>query len=322
MPKLQHDLYDITIMGTGPAGLTAAIYSCRAELKTIMFEGDLPGGQLTTTTDVENFPGFTQGVNGYQLIDQMREQAKRFGAEIHIAMITRVNTDVYPFEVHLDDGTSFKTRAFIAASGAKPRKLGLPSEDAYWSRGVSSCAVCDGAFYRGVPLAVIGGGDSAMEEADFLTKFASKVTIIHRRDELRASKIMQQRAMDNPKIEFLWSHGVEEVLGDEERGVTGVRVVDLKTHEARVLEVSGMFLAIGHIPNTEIFKGQLTMDEDGYIVTQPGSSRTNIPGVFAVGDVQDKIYRQAITAAGSGCMGALDAEHFLAAHHSGAAAAE
>lgn len=311
MLNLQEELYDITIIGTGPAGLTSAIYSCRADLKTVVFEGDLPGGQLTTTTDVENFPGFREGINGFELMDEMRQQAIRFGAEIHFAMVERIDTSTQPYTVHLDTGDSLKTKALIVASGAKPRKLEVPGEAEFWSKGVSSCAVCDGAFYRDVPLVVVGGGDSAMEEADFLTKFATKVTIVHRRDTLRASKIMQQRAMNNPKIEFLWSHETVEIVGNDE-GVTGVKVRNIKTGEVHKIEANGFFLAIGHIPNTYIFKDQITMDDEGYIVTAPDSTQTNIPGVFAVGDVQDKVYRQAITAAGTGCMGALEAEHFLA----------
>lgn len=314
---LKHETYDVTIMGTGPAGLTAAIYTGRADLKTVMFEGMLPGGQLTQTTEVENFPGYPKGIMGMDLINDVRGQAERFGAEIHFGLISRVDTSAHPFTVHLEDGTQFKTHTFIVASGAKPRKLGLESEDALWGYGVTSCATCDGAFYRNQEIAVIGGGDSAMEEATFLTKFASKVTVIHRRDELRASKIMQQRAFDNPKIEFLWSHEITEVLGDKKSGVKGLRVKSTKTGEENVLNVTGLFLAIGHIPNTEIFAGQLDMDEDGYIQTKPGTSITNIPGLFAVGDVQDKTYRQAITAAGSGCMGALDAERWLAEHGHG-----
>ena len=312
MPALNHDLYDITIMGTGPAGLTAAIYACRADMKTVMFEGDLPGGQLTQTSDVENFPGFREGINGFLLIDQMRDQAKRFGAEIHIAMITKVDTSERPYTVHLDDGTSFKTKAFIVASGASPRKLGLEGESKFWGHGVSSCATCDGAFYRDRVVAVVGGGDSAMEEATFLTKFASKVYLIHRRHELRASKIMQQRAQNNPKIEWVLNHEVDQIQGDDEHGVTGVVVKDNATGQTTTLPIDGFFLAIGHIPNTSVFKGQLEMDDEGYLITKPGSSKTATPGVFAVGDVQDKTYRQAITAAGSGCMGALDAEHYLA----------
>lgn len=312
MADLAHELYDVTVMGTGPAGLTAAIYTCRADLKTVMFEGDLPGGQLTQTSEVENFPGFEHGIEGFLLIDDMRKQAVRFGAEIHYAMITKVDTSEHPYTVHLDDGTSYKTKTLIVASGASPRKLDIPGESRFWGRGVSSCATCDGAFYREQEVVVVGGGDSAMEEATFLTKFASKVTIIHRRDELRASKIMQNRALNNDKIEFLWSHQVVDVLGNQEDGVTAAHVKDLKTGEEREVPISGFFLAIGHIPNASIFIDQLEMDEEGYLVTEPGSTKTNVPGIFAVGDVQDKIYRQAITAAGTGCMGALDAEHFLA----------
>lgn len=315
------DIYDVTVIGTGPAGLTAAIYTCRADLKTVVFEGNLPGGQLTTTTDVENFPGFREGINGFVLMDEMRNQALRFGAEIHVAMVEKIEAEEdASFTIHLDNGQTFKTRTVILGSGARPRKLGIPGEEEFWANGVSSCAVCDGAFFRDVPLAVVGGGDSAMEEATFLTKFATKVTIIHRRDELRASKIMQQRAINDPKIEFLYSHQVDEVVGDSENGVTHIKIRDRKTDEARELQVAGFFLAIGHIPNTDVFEGLLDMDDEGYITTAPDSTKTNVPGIFAVGDVQDKVYRQAITAAGTGCMGALEAEHYLAALAVGGAA--
>lgn len=312
MADLQHDLYDVTVMGTGPAGLTAAIYTCRADLNTVMFEGNLPGGQLTQTTEVENYPGFRSGIDGFLLIDEMREQAKRFGAEIHYAMIEKVDTSAHPYTIHLDDGSSFKTKTLIVASGARPRKLGFPGEEKFWGRGISSCATCDAAFYREQVVAVVGGGDSAMEEATFLTKFAKKVYVVHRRDELRASKIMQQRAMTNDKIEFLWSTEVVDVYGNEEDGVKGMKLRDRKTDEISDVDINGFFLAIGHIPNTSIFGEELNMDAEGYIQTRPDSTHTNIEAIFAVGDVQDNVYRQAITAAGSGCKGALDAEHFLA----------
>lgn len=310
---LAHELYDVTVMGSGPAGLTAAIYTCRADLSTVVFEGPLPGGQLTTTTDVENYPGYTDGVMGPELIMGMRGQAERFGAEFHFAEIVSVETDAHPYTVNLADGTSYKTRTLIIASGASPRKLGLESEDALWGFGVSSCATCDGAFFKNKELIVIGGGDSAMEEATFLTRFASKVTIVHRRDTLRASKIMQDRAMNNAKIDFAWNSQVVEILGDKlSGGVTGVILEDTQTGERREVAIDGVFLGIGHIPNSSVFAGQVDMDEEGYILTAPDSTRTNIPGIFAVGDVQDNVFRQAITAAGSGCMGALEAEHYLA----------
>lgn len=323
MPNLAHEIYDVAVMGTGPAGLTAAIYTCRAELKTIMFEGDLPGGQLTQTSEVENFPGFEKGIEGFLLIDDMRKQALRFGAEIHFSMIEHVDFSQAPYAVTLSDGTIFHTKTLIISSGAAPRKMSIPGESEFWGKGVSSCATCDAAFYKDQHVIVVGGGDSAMEEATFLTRFASKVTLVHRRDELRASKIMQTRALDNPKIEWKWSHSVAEVKGTDAVGVQSVTLVDLKDDKEYDYPVDGFFLAIGHIPNTKIFKdSELKLDDEGYIVTAPDSTKTNIPGVYAVGDVQDKIYRQAITAAGTGCMGALEAEHYLAALEDVAAAAE
>ena len=326
MPQLSKELYDVAIIGTGPAGLTAAIYASRADLSVVMFEGTLPGGQLTQTTEVENFPGFREGIDGFMLIDEMRHQAIRFGAEIHFAVVTDVDFDGGPHTITLDDGTSFKTRALVIASGARPRKLGLEGESLFWGAGVSSCATCDGAFYRDREVAVVGGGDSAMEEATFLAKFASKVTIIHRRDELRASAIMQKRAMDHPKVEFLWSHEVVDIYGESEgkvKDVKGLKVKSTKSGEVSDFPVDGLFLGIGHIPNTDLFDGKIDTDEEGYIITAPDSTKTNVPGVFAVGDVQDKVFRQAITAAGTGCMGALEAEHYLAElEDAGAAAAE
>ena len=314
MPELNHDVYDVTIMGTGPAGLTAAIYTCRANLTTVMFEGDLPGGQLTQTSDVENFPGFENGIIGYELMDEMRKQAMRFGAESHYSMIEKVDFSSAPYAVTLSDGTVFHTRTLIISSGAAPRRLHIPGEEKLWGKGVSSCAVCDAAFYPDKRVIVVGGGDSAMEEAMVLSRYASKVTVVHRRDTLRASKIMQDRAMNNPKVEFKWSHTVSEIHGSEELGVQGITLVDLETDKSYEYEADGFFLAIGHIPNTSVFvDSELELDEEGYISTAPDSTATNIPGVFAVGDVQDKIFRQAITAAGTGCMGALEAEHYLMA---------
>lgn len=322
MPDLKLETYDVTIMGTGPAGLTAAVYTCRANLSTVMFEGNLPGGQLTQTSEVENFPGFENGIPGMLLIDEIRKQAARFGAEIHYSLIEQVDFSAHPYVVTLSDGTQYKTNTLLIASGARPRKLGLEGEERLWGVGVSSCATCDGFFYKDKEVVVVGGGDSAMEEATFLTKYASKVTVVHRRDELRASKIMQDRALKHPKIEWKWSHGIKAVHGDKKAGVTGLTLHDIKSGEDYEFKTDGLFLAIGHIPNTSIFDSTLEMDEEGYIVTEPDSTRTNIPGVFAVGDVQDKVFRQAITAAGTGCMGAIEAEHFLAALEDVQAAAE
>lgn len=311
MVDLKKEHYEVTIMGSGPAGLTAAIYTARASLEPVLFEGPQPGGQLTITTDVENYPGFPDGIMGPDFIDQTRKQAQRFGTEIHQALITGVDTSSHPFTVDLDDGTSFETDTLIVASGASARLLGLESESALMGYGVSTCATCDGFFFRDKEIAVVGGGDSAMEEATFLTKFASKVTIIHRREELRASAIMEERARKNEKVEFLWNSEVVEVLGTKEGGVTGLKIFNNQTEEESELAVQGLFVAIGHIPNTQVFEGILDMDPDGYILTKPDTSETNLPGIFAVGDVQDHVYRQAITAAGSGCKGAIDAERFL-----------
>jgi thioredoxin reductase (NADPH) len=311
MTDLNQDHYEVTIMGSGPAGLTAGIYTARADLKPVIFEGPEPGGQLTTTTDVENYPGFAEGIMGPDLMNECREQAERFGAETHMQLIEEADLSERPFDLTLDDGTEFKTDSLIVASGARARLLGLENESRLMGHGVSTCATCDGYFFRDQELAVVGGGDSAMEEATFLTKFASKVTVIHRRDELRASEIMAQRAFDNPDVEFLWSHEVVDIIGEPEEGVEKLKVINNKTEEVRDFPVDGLFIAIGHIPNTEVFEGQLEMDDDGYIITEPDSSHTSVPGVFATGDVQDKTYRQAVTAAGSGCKGAIDAERFL-----------
>ena len=310
MSELKKKSYGVVIMGSGPAGLTAALYAARANLEPVVFEGPEAGGQLTTTTDVENFPGFPKGVMGPELMDLMREQSERFGAECVRRSITSVDLSKRPFRVSTD-GQDILASTFIVSSGATARMLGLPSERELVGYGVSTCATCDGFFFREKELVVVGGGDSAMEESVFLTKFASRVTVIHRRDRLRASVIMQQRAKKNEKIDFIWNGVVEEVLGSRESGVTGVVVRDLKTGESFVKECQGMFVAIGHDPNTEIFKGQLEMDENGYIVTGNGTSETSVPGVFAAGDVQDTRYKQAITAAGSGCMAAIDAEKFI-----------
>ncbi len=315
MVDLKKEVYDVTIMGSGPAGLTAALYTARADLEPVLFEGPQPGGQLTITTDVENYPGFPEGVMGPELMDRMRAQATRFGMENHISLIEDVDTSQRPFNITLDDGTEFKSHTLIVASGARARLLGIDGEDELMGHGVSTCATCDGYFFRDDELVIVGGGDSAMEEATFLTKFASKVTVIHRRDELRASAIMAQRAFDDPKVEFLWDSEVVEILGSKEGGVTGVRVINNNTGEIKPMDCQGVFIAIGHIPNTSIFQGKLEMNDEGYITTKADSSHTSVDGIFAVGDVQDFEYRQAITAAGSGCKGAIDAERYLERLH-------
>ena len=306
-------VHDVIILGSGPAGLTAAVYSARANLSPLLIDGSQPGGQLTITTDVENFPGFPKGIMGPQLIQDMRAQAERFGTQFRQGQVTRVDLQVQPFRLTVDDESTLETRTLIIATGASANLLGLPSESRLMGHGVSTCATCDGFFFRGKEIAVVGCGDSAVEEATFLTKFATKVTLIHRRDKLRASKIMQDRAMNNEKIAFQWNSIPEEVLGDNV--VTGIRVRNVQTQQTEEIPLSGVFVAIGHTPNTGLFKGQIDMDEQGYLRTQPYRSTTNVPGVFAAGDVQDSHYRQAITAAGSGCMAAIDAERFLEASH-------
>lgn len=300
---------DIIIIGSGPAGYTAAIYAARASLEPLMFAGDEVGGQLMTTTEVENFPGFPEGIQGPDLMAGMRKQAERFGAEIVSEKVTAVDFSARPFKV-TSDGEVYEAKTVIISTGASVKWLGLESETEFKGRGVSACATCDGFFFKDKRVLVVGGGDAAMEEANFLTKFASKVTVLIRKDVMRASRIMQDRAKANEKISFEWNTEVSEVLGPEAGAMTGVRVRDTKTGEEREMDAQGLFIAIGHTPNTAIFKDQLSLDKVGYIVTSDGPS-TEIDGVYAAGDVQDYRYRQAITAAGSGCQAALDAQRFL-----------
>ncbi|MHA1598001.1 MAG: thioredoxin-disulfide reductase [Alphaproteobacteria bacterium] len=310
MPETHHS--KVLIVGSGPAGYTAAIYAARASLDPILVKGLQPGGQLTITTDVENYPGFAEGVQGPDLMLAMQAQAEHVGTKLFDDIITEVDLSKRPFTMTGDSGDTYSGDTLIICTGASARWLGLESEQAFMGFGVSACATCDGFFFREKEVAVIGGGNSAVEEAIYLTNHASKVTIVHRRDELRSEKILQQRAFNNPKIEFLWDSVPEEILGDQNPpGVTGVRVRNVKTDETTVLKVDGVFVAIGHTPNTSLFEGKLDMD-GGYIVTAPDSTATSIPGVYAAGDVQDRIYRQAVTAAGTGCMSALEAERFLA----------
>ena len=301
--------HNVIVIGSGPAGLTAALYAARANLKPLMIEGLEAGGQLMLTTDVENYPGFAEGIMGPDLMAAMREQAQRFGTVMHKGNVRAVELRRPPFEVKTADNT-FLGKTVIIATGASARLLGLPAERALVGHGVSTCATCDGFFFRGKPIAVVGGGDSAMEEATFLTRFASHVTVIHRRNTLRASKIMQDKAFANPKISFEWDSEVVDVKDASEGVLSSVHLRNHTTGAEKHLAVDGLFVAIGHIPNTSLFKGQLEMDENGYLITNQGT-RTNVPGVFASGDVQDHIYRQAVTAAGSGCMAAIDAERYL-----------
>ncbi len=299
----------VTIIGAGPAGLTAAIYAARANLQPLCIEGEQPGGQLTITSEVENYPGFAEAILGPELMTAFRKQAERFGTRFETGRIERVDFSRSPFLLITSEGKEILSKTVIIATGAAAQWLGLPSEKRLLGKGVSACATCDGFFFRNQEVAVIGGGDTAMEEATFLTRFAKKVTVIHRRDQLRASKIMQEKALKNPKIQFIWNAEVEEILG--ENAVQGIRLRDVKTNQTSELAVHGVFVAIGHRPNTAPFIGKLAADAAGYLVVEPGTTRTPIPGVFASGDVSDSIYRQAVTAAGTGCMAAIDAERFL-----------
>lgn len=302
----------VIIIGSGPAGYTAALYAARAELKPLLISGSQIGGQLTITTDVENYPGFPEGIMGPDMMERFRSQAERFGTQYLYKMVTGVDFSSRPYKLDVE-GETYTADSVIIASGASAKLLGLDSETELMGHGVSACATCDGFFFKDKHVVVVGGGDTAMEEAGFLTKFASRVTVVHRRDELRASKIMQQRVLSNDKVDFQWNKNVVEMLGTKTDGVTGVRLKDTVTGEESVFDCEGVFLAIGHKPNTDIFVDALDNDDHGYLITEKGTTKTNIPGVFACGDVQDSIYRQAVTAAGSGCMAAIDAEHYLTA---------
>ncbi len=304
----------VAVIGSGPAGLTSAIYTARAEFKPVVFEGLEPGGQLTITTEVENYPGFEKGIQGPELMDIMRKQAEKFGATTMFKEVKEADLKSNPKVLKTDDGETYLADAVIIATGATARFLGIPSEEEYKGHGVSACATCDGFFYKGLKVIVVGGGDSAMEEANYLTKFASEVTVVHRRDEFRASKIMIERAKQNPKIKFKLNSTIKEILGKDQMGmkmVTGAILENTKDGSTEEVAVDGIFIAIGHDPNTKVFKGQIELDESGYIVTEKGSTKTNIEGVFAAGDVADRVYQQAITAAGTGCMAALDAQTWL-----------
>jgi thioredoxin reductase (NADPH) len=314
----------VIILGSGPAGYTAAIYAARAMLKPVVIQGSQPGGQMTITTDVENYPGFAEVVQGPWLMEQMQAQAEHVGTEMVMDHISSVDLSRRPFRLEGDSGDTYTCDALIIATGAQARWLGIPSEEAFKGHGVSACATCDGFFYKGKEVAVIGGGNTAVEEALFLTNFASKVTVVHRRDAFRAEKIMQERLFKNPKIEVIWDSVLEEVVGTTQtpKSVTGVKLKNLKTGAVTERKVDGVFVAIGHAPATELFKGKLEMSPSGYLLTAPDSTRTSIPGVFAAGDVKDEVFRQAVTAAGMGCMAALEAERYLAKVETIAAAAE
>ena len=302
------------IIGSGPAGYTAAIYAARADLHPIIYQGMEPGGQLTTTTEVDNFPGYPDGIDGPQLMEDLKKQAERFGTDVRWGLVTEVDTSERPFKVRVDDGTELLAETLIIATGATAKYLGLESEERFKGGGVSACATCDGFFYKGKDVAVVGGGDTAAEEATYLANMCNKVYLIHRRDELRASKAMQKRVLNTPNIEMLWNHEVKEIVGVEQgftKALNGVELFNNKTGDNRKIDVEGFFVAIGHTPNTQLFKEKLDMDETGYLITKPDSTATSVAGIFAAGDVQDKHYRQAITAAGTGCMAAIESERFL-----------
>jgi thioredoxin reductase (NADPH) len=307
------EVRDVIILGAGPAGYTAALYAARASLKPLLFTGWQPGGQLTITTEVENYPGFEHGIMGPELMEVMRKQAERFGTGFVHAAVEKVDFQSRPFTVWADDGNAYRAKSVIIATGASAKLLGLPSEQQLMGFGVSACATCDGPFFKGRRVMVVGGGDTAMEEANYLTRLAAEVVVVHRREELRASKIMAERALANPKIRFIWDSEVVEAVGVEEKKLRAVKLKNLKTGAVTEHVVDGLFIAIGHQPNTGFLAGQLPMDEKGYLRAEPGTSRTSIPGVFAAGDVADSVYRQAVTAAGSGCMAAIDAERWLEA---------
>ncbi len=305
----------VVILGSGPAGLTAALYTARANLEPIVIEGTSPGGQLTITTEVENYPGFEKGIQGPEMMEVFRRQAERFGTRFVSGEVTEARLGKRPLEIVVD-GKVVKSQALIISTGASAKLLNIESEKRLMGYGVSACATCDGAFFKNKEVVVVGGGDTAMEEATFLTRFCTKVSIVHRRDTLRASKIMQDRATKNPKIAFIWDSVVDEIHGDPKNGVSGVRLKNVKTGDTREFKTDGVFMAIGHQPNTAVFQGQLEMDDLGYLKVHPGSTYTNVPGVFAAGDVADRVYRQAVTAAGTGCMAAIDAERWLEAQPS------
>jgi thioredoxin reductase (NADPH) len=311
MSDIQH--HKVIIMGSGPAGLTAAIYTARADLEPLVIDGMQPGGQLTITTEVENFPGFPEGIDGTDLMNNTRAQAERFGARFLFGEVSSVDLDARPMKITVDGATELTCDALIIGTGATARWLGIPAEEQLQGFGISACATCDGAFFREQVIGVVGGGDSAMEEATFLTRFAAEVHVIHRRDELRASRIMQERAVANPKIKFVWNSVVVDLLGERPQGLTGVVLENTVDGSRSEMPMTGLFMAIGHTPNTGVFAGKLDMDGKGYVITAPDSTRTSAEGVFAAGDVQDTVYRQAITAAGSGCAAALEAERYLGA---------